>query len=217
MPGGRFLQIDSSVGTTCGIDRGHQLWCWGGYARQPLELAACAEADLDCDGTLDETDAAPSDPCVPSEDAIACKGSDSDGDGIANAVDSAPTDPCMPFDRVLACAQGDLDRDGTPNADDVAPSDPCVPSVAAAACNEGSRQGGAPSAGGAGGATTGEGGAGGHAGVPGDVEPAALRARGGGCDFSRREPARPRSDALLALIGAAIGLWRRRALAARMT
>ena len=54
------------------------------------------DTDSDDDGTLDESDSARTNPCLPNENAVACATGDFDGDGEPNGADHDPSDACNP-------------------------------------------------------------------------------------------------------------------------
>jgi len=83
--------------------------------------------DSDADGVNDNTDPAPTNPCVPNANALACPTGDFDGDGTPNNTDPNPSNPCIPSSNVVACPTGDYDGDGVVNGSDSNPTSACIP------------------------------------------------------------------------------------------
>jgi cytochrome c peroxidase len=89
--------------------------------------------DTDGDGTVDLTDAAPADPCVPSAFVAVC-GRDSDGDGLTDYQETVSADSDGDgTPNYLESATADADGDGVPDQQDPANGNACVPNPAACA------------------------------------------------------------------------------------
>lgn len=106
-------------------------------------LADHLDLDSDADGTLDASDSAPRDPCLPAVSA-ACPQSIVDA-GVVVDASVQPVDAGVSLDAgkppVEGPTPGDVDGDQVANELDPAPNDPCAPNRNALACANGDADG----------------------------------------------------------------------------
>lgn len=112
------------------------------------------DADRDDDGSRDNLDPQPSNPCVPSTNAPSCGIGDPDGDGLPNSYECAGGRSCRDTDQdavpdyndpdadgdgvgdrdecatAASCAASDIDGDGVPDV-----TDPDQPEIAGGSCS----------------------------------------------------------------------------------
>ena len=100
----------------------------------------CPTGDTDGDGTKNEDDDFPEDPCQPDNTVKACTDTiDDDDDGTVKTDDPDDSDPCNPDNTVPACKvdpADDKDGDGVKSDTDPDDNDPCNPNDDIKACTD---------------------------------------------------------------------------------